>query len=56
MVVIPGEVENGAAGEPATWTEGPEAERAGRERIKSRRESFEVIPRDPSTSLRMTIV
>ena len=34
--VIPSEVENGAAGEAATWTGRPEAERTGRERIKSR--------------------
>jgi hypothetical protein len=29
MVVIPSRVENGAAGEAATWTGRPEAERAG---------------------------
>jgi len=29
-------VENGAAGEAATWTGRPEAERTGSERIKSR--------------------
>ena len=34
--VIPSEVENGAAGEAATWTGRPEAERTGSERIKSR--------------------
>ena len=33
--VIPSEVENGAAGEAATWTGRPEAERTGGERIKS---------------------
>jgi hypothetical protein len=34
--VIPSEVENGVAGEAATWTGRPQAERTGRERIKSR--------------------
>ena len=34
--VISSEVENGAAGEAATWTGRPEAERTGSERIKSR--------------------
>jgi hypothetical protein len=34
--VIPSEVENGAAGEAATWTGRPEAERRGSERIKPR--------------------
>src|SRR5262245_1162945 len=34
--VIPSQVENRAAGEAATWTGRPEAERTGRERIKSR--------------------
>ena len=33
--VIPRVVENGAAGEAATWTGRPEAERTGSERIKS---------------------
>jgi hypothetical protein len=33
---LPSEVENGAAGEAATWTGRPEAERTGSERIKSR--------------------
>jgi hypothetical protein len=33
---MPSEVENGAAGEAATWTGGPEAERTGSERIKPR--------------------
>jgi D-amino-acid oxidase len=33
--VIPSEVENGAAGEAATWTGRPKAERTGNERIKS---------------------
>jgi len=36
MVVIPIGVENGAAGEAATWTGRPEAERTANERIKSR--------------------
>src|SRR5262249_38263077 len=36
LFVIPSEVENGAAGEAATWTGRPEAERTGSERIKSR--------------------
>src|SRR5262249_55492536 len=35
--VIPSAVENGAAGEAATWTGRPEVERTGSERIKSRR-------------------
>ena len=34
--VIPSGAENGAAGEAATWTGRPEAERTGSERIKSR--------------------
>ena len=34
--VVASKVENGAAGEGATWTGGPEAERTGSERIKSR--------------------
>jgi hypothetical protein len=34
--VIPSEVENGVAGEAATWTGRPEAERTGSERIKPR--------------------
>jgi D-amino-acid oxidase len=50
--VIPSEVENGAAGEVATWTGRPEAERTGSERIKSRRAGIKVSPRDPSTLLR----
>jgi D-amino-acid oxidase len=33
--VIPSEAENGAAGEAATWTGRPQAERTGNERIKS---------------------
>jgi D-amino-acid oxidase len=48
--VIPSEVENGAAGEAATWTGRPEAERTGSERIKSRGAGFKVSPRDPSTA------
>jgi D-amino-acid oxidase len=47
--VIPSEVENGAAGEAATWTGRPEAERTGSERIKSQCAKFKVSPRDPST-------
>jgi D-amino-acid oxidase len=47
--VIPSEVENGAAGEAATWTGRPEAERTGSERIKSRCASFKFSPRNPST-------
>ncbi len=47
--VIPSEVENGAAGEAATWTGRPEAERTGSERIKSRCAGFKVSPRDSST-------
>src|SRR6478609_6621284 len=47
--VIPSEVENGAAGEAATWTGTPEAERTGSERIKSQCARFKVSPRDPST-------
>ena len=35
FLVIPSEVENGAAREAATWTGGPKAERTGSERIKS---------------------
>jgi D-amino-acid oxidase len=48
-VVIPSEVENAAAGEAATWTGRPEAERTGSERIKSKGARFKVSPRDPST-------
>jgi D-amino-acid oxidase len=48
--VIPSEVENGAAGEAATWTGRPQAERAGRERIKSRGIAWKLSSRDPSTS------
>ena len=47
--VIPSEVDNGAAGEAATWTGRPEAERTGSERIKSRGAKFKFSPRDPST-------
>ncbi len=36
VIAIPSGVENGAAGEAATWTGRPEAERTGSERIKSR--------------------
>jgi 5-methyltetrahydrofolate--homocysteine methyltransferase len=49
QTVIPSEIENGAAGEAATWTGGPEAERTGSERIKSRATSFKVTQRDPTT-------
>src|SRR5215475_7781122 len=35
ILVIPSEVENGAAREAATWTGRPEPERTGGERIKS---------------------
>ncbi|HEY4271004.1 MAG TPA: FAD-dependent oxidoreductase [Candidatus Udaeobacter sp.] len=52
--VIPSGVENGAAGEAATWTGRPEAERTGSERIKSRGDSVQVVSRGPSTSLGMT--
>ena len=48
-IVIPSEVENAAAGQAATWTGRPEAERTGSERIKSRCAGFKVSPRDPST-------
>jgi hypothetical protein len=48
--VIPRVVENGAAGEVATWAGRPEAERTGSERIKS----LGTI-RDVSTSLDMTM-
>jgi hypothetical protein len=36
MIVIPSEVENGAAGEAVIWMGRPEVERTGSERIKSR--------------------
>lgn len=39
-------------GKPRHGWEGPEAERAGRERIKSREITLELSPRNPSTSLR----
>jgi lipoyl(octanoyl) transferase len=52
MAVIPSEVENGAAGDAATWTGRPKAERAGSERIKSLDSSERA--RDVSTSLDMT--
>jgi len=41
-------VENGAAGEAATWTGRPEAERTGSERVKSRNRTvcpFRGVPR-----------
>jgi hypothetical protein len=50
--VIPSQVENVAAREAATWTGRPLAERTGSERIKSRCETENVIPRGPSTPLR----
>jgi D-amino-acid oxidase len=49
QLVIPSTVENGAAGEAATWTGRPEAERTGSERIKSRGVALKLGPRDPST-------
>jgi len=41
-------VENGAAGEAATWTGRPEAKRTGSERVKSRSQTerpFRGVPR-----------
>ena len=41
-------IENGAAGEAATWTGRPEAERTGSERVKSRSQTvrpFRGVPR-----------
>ena len=58
LTVVPSEVENGTAGEAATWTGRPEAEQTGSERIKSRREpeeQFRGILRLRFASLRMTI-
>jgi len=58
LTVIPSKVENGAAGEAATWTGRPQAERTGSERIKSRgetEEQFRGILRLRFASLRMTI-
>jgi hypothetical protein len=58
LTVIPSEVENGVAWEAATWTGRPEAERTGRERIKSRgetEEQFRGILRLRLAWLRMTI-
>ncbi len=52
MATIPSEVENGAAGQAATWTGRPRAERAGSERIKSLDASEKA--KDVSTSLDMT--
>ena len=43
-------VENGAAGEAATWTGRPKAERTGSERIKSREVTLTLAQRDVSTS------
>ena len=47
--VIPSEVENGAAGEAATWTQTPEAERTETERIKSRRAALRGVRQRPSS-------
>jgi hypothetical protein len=58
LTVVPSEVENGAAGEAATWTGRPQAERTGSERIKSRDETdkqFRGILRLRFASLRMPI-
>jgi hypothetical protein len=58
LSVIPSEVENGGAGEAATWTGRPQAKRTGSERIKSRgetEEKFRGILRLRFASLRMTI-
>src|SRR5206468_1966396 len=55
--VIPSGAENGAAGEAATWTGWPEAERTGSERIKSRSATegqFRGVPRLRFASLGMT--
>jgi hypothetical protein len=41
LLVIPTEVENGAAREAATWMGRPEAERTASEQIKSRGETDE---------------
>ena len=43
--VIPSEVENGAAGEAATWMGRPKAKRTGSERIKSRGYTFGISTR-----------
>ena len=58
LIGIPSEVENGAAGDAATWTARPQAERTGSERIKSRGEietQFRELLRLRFASLRMTI-
>jgi hypothetical protein len=58
LTVIPSEVENGAAGDAATWTGRPQAERTGSERIKSRGEpekQLRELLRLRFASLRMTI-
>jgi len=47
-------VENGAAGEAATWTGRTEAERTGGERINSLCDIVKLLRRDVSTSLDMT--
>ena len=57
LTVIPSRVENGAAGDAATWTGRPQAE-TGSERIKSRGEietQFRELLRLRFASLRMTI-
>jgi len=52
VIVIPSEVENGAAGEAATWTGRPELGERELSEFKSRRETEELLPGDPSTPLR----
>ena len=53
MIVIPSGVENGAAGEAATWTGRPKAERKGSQN-QTPWHSLEGTARDVSTSLDMT--
>jgi len=58
LTVVPSEVENGVAGEAATWMGRPQAERMGSQRIKSGGETDEQflwILRLRFASLRMTI-
>jgi hypothetical protein len=58
LIGIPSEVENGAAGDAATWTARPQAERTGSERIKSyghTEKQFRGILRLRFASLRMTV-
>ncbi len=52
QTVMPSAVENGAAREAATSMGGPETERTGSERIKSRGTNRKVTQRDSSTALR----